>query len=95
MHCRCALICIFIFFNLSPLTNSSPCKLLIIYFSAAVDCGPLDDPENGTVFHFGTTFGSFASYSCVNGFAVVGNIFRTCLASGNWSGSAPTCQSKT
>ena len=90
-----ALMCIFIFFNFSPLTNSGARKLLIMSFFAAVDCGPLDDPENGTVFHFSTTFGSPAFYSCFNGFVLVGSSVRTCLSFGNWSGSAPTCQGKT
>ena len=68
--------------------------MLAMFFSAAVDCGPLDDPENGTVFIFGTMFGSAAFYSCFTGYVLVGASFRICLASGNWSGSAPTCESK-
>ena len=76
-------------------TNWKP-LIMIMYFSTAIDCGPLDSPENGTVFlPFGTAFGSFALYSCFTGYNLVGSSFRTCLASGNWSGSAPTCQSKT
>ena len=67
---------------------------IIMFFSAAVDCGPLDDPENGTVFIFGTTFGFPAFYSCFTGYVLVGASVRICLASGNWSGSAPTCESK-
>lgn len=62
--------------------------------SAVVDCGPLENPENGNVFVFGTTFWSFASYSCFTGYRLIGSSFRICLGSGIWSGSAPTCQCK-
>ena len=60
--------------------------------SAVVDCGPLDDPENGNVFHVSTTFWSSAYYYCFTGYRLIGSSFRICLASGNWSGSAPICQ---
>ena len=59
----------------------------------AVDCGNLTHPANGSVNHTaGTTFGQTATYSCNTGYSLVGNSTRTCQASGNWSGSAPTCQ---
>ena len=58
-----------------------------------VDCGNLTDPTNGSVHHTaGTTNGQTATYSCYTGYNLVGNSTRTCQASGNWSGSAPTCQ---
>ena len=56
-------------------------------------CGSLPDPGNGSVNHTaGTTFGQTATYSCNTGYNLVGDSTRTCQASGNWSGSAPTCQ---
>ena len=59
----------------------------------AVDCGSLTDPANGSVTHTsGTTFGQTATYSCNTGYNLVGDSTRTCQATGNWSGSAPTCQ---
>ena len=67
-----------------------------IYFPllTGVDCGPLDYPEKGEVSLSGTTVGSVATYSCEAGYALDGGIKRECLASGIWSGTAPTCISK-
>ena len=43
----------------------------------------------------GTTFTSTATYSCNDGYTLEGVTTRTCLASGSWSDSAPTCQPHT
>ena len=57
-----------------------------------MDCGNLNDPDNGSVTHTsGTKFGQTATYTCNTGYNPVGNSTRTCQATGNWSGSAPTC----
>ena len=57
-----------------------------------VNCGNLTNPDNGQVNHTsGTTFGQNATYSCNTGYNLVGNSTRTCQATGNWSGSPPTC----
>ena len=68
-------------------------RLSYVFLSlTAVDCGNLTDPANGQVNHTtGTTFRQTATYSCNTGYNLVGNSTRTCQASGNWSGSAPTC----
>ena len=58
-----------------------------------VNCGNLTDPANGSVNHTaGTTFKQTATYSCNTGYGLVGDSNRTCQATGNWSGSVPTCQ---
>ena len=58
-----------------------------------MDCGSLSNPANGKVNHTaGTTFGQNATYSCDPGYNLVGENTRTCQATGNWSGSASTCQ---
>ena len=69
-------------------------RLSYVFLSlTAVNCGNLTDPHNGQVDHTaGTTFGQNAIYSCNTGYNLVGDSTRTCQASGNWSGSAPTCQ---
>ena len=67
---------------------------LIIIITAVVDCGPLGDPENGMVSASITTYNSMATYSCNTGYTLTGNVSRTCLANGLWSGSEPNCTSK-
>ena len=59
--------------------------------STAVDCGTLPNPVNGQVSTTGTTSGHTATYSCSIGYDLVGGSTRTCQATGQWSGSAPTC----
>ena len=62
-----------------------------ILLSTAVDCGALPQPVFGQVDHTeGTTFGQTAIYYCDFG-NPIGNSTRTCQATGNWTGSQPTC----
>ena len=75
--------------------TSSRCISLHVIFIIliVVDCGNLTDPANGQVdLTSGTTFGQTATYSCNTGYNLVGDSTRTCQATGQWSGSAPTCQ---
>ena len=75
--------------------TTSRCRNLYYVFLilTVVDCGNLTHPANGSVNHTaGTTFGQNATYSCNTGYSLVGNSTRTCQATGNWSGSEPTCQ---
>ena len=74
--------------------TTSRCRNLYYVFLilTAVDCGSLPDPANGSVNHTAGTFGQTATYSCNTGYNLVGDSTRTCQATGNWSGSAPTCQ---
>ena len=58
-----------------------------------IDCGPLDDPDNGRVELTGTTEDSTASYFCFSGFELKGAQVRICTASG-WSETEPTCERK-
>ena len=57
-----------------------------------VDCGDLDDPNNGQVSLDGTIPGSIATYTCDPGFGLVGVMERMCQANGQWSGNEPTCE---
>ena len=67
--------------------------MYVFLFYIVVNCGTLTNPANGQVAHTaGTTFGRTATYSCDSGYNLVGESVRTCLATGVWSGSAPTCQ---
>ncbi|RLB47662.1 MAG: hypothetical protein DRJ42_24965 [Deltaproteobacteria bacterium] len=58
---------------------------------AAVDCGGLTDPTDGSVASDGTTFGSTGTYTCDTGFMLIGDSSRTCQDDGTWSGMEPTC----
>ena len=59
------------------------------------ECGALTNPTNGQVSHPNrTTEGQTATYSCNTGYNLEGDSIRTCQATGVWSGSEPTCQSK-
>ena len=49
---------------------------------------------DGNVNFTGTVFGSQASYSCLYGYNITGDITRICLADGTWSGSVPFCERK-
>ena len=67
---------------------------MCFFLLPAVDCGPLTSPLAGLVSHTnGTTFGSMATYSCNNGYNLIGNVSRTCGAEGEWTGSEPMCES--
>ena len=62
-------------------------------FPAVVDCGGLSNPENGAITMSGTTYNSVATYSCNDGYNLVGDITRTCQANATWSGRDPSCES--
>ena len=59
-----------------------------------VDCGSLDDPDNGDVSPHDTTFGSIATYVCDTGLDLIGDMQRICQVNEDWSGSEPTCECK-
>ena len=75
------------------------CMYIIMYHMCiyllltVVNCGNLTNPVNGQLSHTaGTTFGQTGTYRCNTGYNLVGDNTRICLATGVWSGSAPTCQ---
>ena len=58
------------------------------------ECGDLGPPQDGRVDFSSRAIGSFASYSCSEGYTRVGTATRICQPSGEWSGSAPKCECK-
>ena len=60
-----------------------------------MSCGRLSGPTNGDVSFTSTSVNSKATYSCNNGFLLVGQTTRVCQSNGEWSGIAPACKSKT
>ena len=85
-------LCLQYLWNNNDIMNDE-LRLSYVFLSlTAVDCGNLTDPANGQVNHTsGTTFRENATYSCNTGYNLVGDSTHTCQATGNWSGSAPTC----
>ena len=55
-------------------------------------CPNLTDPVNGTVEVDPTN--NVATYSCEEGFELVGPVIRNCQRDGNWSGIDPSCVCK-
>ena len=61
-------------------------------FLTVVDCGDPGIPRNGLRDISSTLFRSIVEYSCYNGYHLIGDNVRFCMASGKWSGFLPTCQ---
>ena len=64
------------------------------FVCAVVDCGSLEDPDNGQVEFFNTTFKSTANFTCDLGYNFTGSSTRTCETNGEWSGNPPSCECK-
>ena len=58
----------------------------------AVQCPLLFQPSGGTVTISSRAPGGLAFYRCNTGNNLIGSSTRSCLISGAWSGSEPTCQ---
>ncbi len=78
-------------------TATATCRSDGTFSSPAPSCAPsacapsLAAPANGSVTPSAGTTGTVATYGCDAGYALSGNATRTCLTSGAWSGSDPTC----
>ena len=68
--------------------------LVIFWFLSVVDCLNLTDPSNGQVLLSTTTFRSIATYSCEEGYILIGIPMRECQSNGSWSEEEPSCESK-
>ena len=82
---------------LLPPTFSSPHPPPICCFflsHAVITCPSLFDPANGEVQASDQSFGHVATYSCNEGYALIGDNSRRCQASARWSGEEPECLSK-
>ena len=62
--------------------------------SLAVNCGRPPGPKNGFVKGDNYTYGGVVFYGCKCGFSLKGQATRRCQADGKWSGTVPTCESK-
>ena len=62
---------------------------------SAVDCGDLQNLQNGQVYFTTTTTGSVAAYQCNPGYVLEGTQNRVCQeTNGEWSGVAPICNGR-
>lgn len=59
--------------------------------TSLVTCPSLRNPIDGRVTIMSNQFQGGAIYSCDSGFSLVGLVVRTCVISGQWSGTPPTC----
>ena len=64
------------------------------FVSAAVDCGPLTVPRNGSLLGEMTVFPNVVEFSCHPGFILSGSHTRKCQANGAWSGMETICTRK-
>ena len=67
---------------------------LLFFVSIVILCPVLTNPNNGDVMVGLRTLNSIATYNCSMGFVLVGDQRRTCLMSGEWSGTEPQCRSE-
>ncbi|XP_010150351.1 PREDICTED: sushi, von Willebrand factor type A, EGF and pentraxin domain-containing protein 1-like, partial [Eurypyga helias] len=67
--------------------NPSPLSIQCI----PIRCGDPPNISNGYASGANYSFGAVVAYSCNKGFYIKGEKKRTCEATGNWSGSLPTC----
>ena len=62
-------------------------------FSKAL-CPDLSTPANGMVTVMGTSVGDTASYTCNDGYELIGSMSVTCTSDGTWSDEPPMCRRK-
>ena len=65
---------------------------VFINIVVAIQCDALSDPDNGAVSVTGTGVGDTATYTCDDGYELIGSSTRTCQSNGEWSESSPTCE---
>ena len=58
---------------------------------SAKNCGELALDDGSVVYSSGTTYNSVATYSCDEGYELVGDTTRQCGADGQWTGAKPQC----
>lgn len=72
---------------------SNKCLYNLICVTYLAPC-PLLDLDDGTVRQHKGQKGSVAVLECADGYTLSGSPLRTCLTSGEWSGTAPECKSR-
>ncbi len=67
--------------------------VMVLFFPAVVTCPTLTNPDNGMVDVPSNNFESIATYACGTGYMLTGDVIRVCEVTGDWSGTASTCDS--
>ena len=69
--------------------------IAMCHFSLS-DCPVLQPPEYGSVSPIlnNPLYSNNVSFSCNDGYNLLGSAETTCLSDGEWSGTAVTCQGK-
>ena len=87
----CACVCVLVCVCVSVCMYRSN-QVFLLYVGTM--CSKLSNPINGEVNVPSRQVGSTATYSCNNGFNLVGDQSRVCRSGGSWSGNAPTCEGR-
>ena len=69
-------------------------RIISFFFSLVINCPVLDSPPKSVLLTIPCvrTYGSKCSFTCQTGYSsLTGNVTRTCLASGLWSGNSINC----
>ena len=74
--------------------DSIDTRFMSVLLSTAIMCPELPAIENGMVSWSGLSPGGVATYTCDDGFILVGDPTRICRDDGTWSGEEPTCERK-
>ena len=72
-------------------------KSYFIFVSLVINCPVLDTPPKSVLLTIPCvrTYGSKCSFTCQTGYSsLTGNVTRTCLASGLWSGKSINCSGR-
>ena len=72
-------------------------KDYFIFASLVINCPVLDSPPKSVLLTIPCvrTYGSKCSFTCQTGYSsLTGNVTRTCLASGLWSGNSINCSGR-
>ena len=80
-----------LYFPHVPLVPPAPVFSFPLACAGITGCLHPNITEHVFVGKHDVTFGSSVKFTCEQGYKLVGNSSATCLRSGNWSSSAPSC----
>lgn len=63
----------------------------VALYTGIVTCDDLPNPPKGNVVQSDNTVGSTATYTCFDGYELLGEDTRICQDDGDWSGDEPLC----